>query len=49
MQGARLSRAIIAPGTAVPADLDVGVDAAEDARWFFRADEGTVLISNAIR
>ncbi len=48
MPGARLERAIIAPGTSVPADLEVGVDAAEDARWFRRTEAGTVLVTNAM-
>ncbi len=48
MPGARLARAIVAPGTLVPADLEVGADADEDARWFRRTDEGTTLITNAM-
>jgi glucose-1-phosphate adenylyltransferase len=48
MPGARLARVIVAPGTLVPADLEVGFDAAEDARWFRRTDEGTTLITNAM-
>jgi glucose-1-phosphate adenylyltransferase len=48
MAGARLSQAIVAPGTMVPADLEVGVDPAEDARWFRRTKEGTSLITNAM-
>ncbi len=48
MPGARLDRAIIAPGTVVPSDLDIGEDAAEDARWFRRTPDGTVLVTNAM-
>lgn len=46
--GARLSKVIVAPGTMVPADLQVGRDAEEDAHWFRRTDYGTVLITNAM-
>lgn len=48
MPGARLTRAIVAPGTLVPADLEVGTDPVEDARWFRCTDEGTTLITNAM-
>jgi glucose-1-phosphate adenylyltransferase len=48
LPGARLRCAIVAPGTLVPADLVVGVDPEEDAHWFRRTDEGTVLITNAM-
>jgi glucose-1-phosphate adenylyltransferase len=48
MAGARLARVIVAPGTTVPPNLEVGADAVEDARWFRRTDEGTVLITNAM-
>ncbi len=46
--GARLQRAIIAPGTYVPPNLVVGEDPQEDARWFRRTKDGTVLITNAM-
>ncbi|WP_126976748.1 sugar phosphate nucleotidyltransferase [Frigidibacter oleivorans] len=46
--GARLSRAIVAPGAQVPAWLVVGEDPAEDARWFRRTPGGTVLITQAM-
>lgn len=46
--GAHLVRTIVAPGTVVPADLVVGLDRAEDARWFRRTPEGTTLITNAM-
>jgi glucose-1-phosphate adenylyltransferase len=48
LPGARLRCAIVAPGTIVPADLVVGGDPEEDAHWFRRTDEGTVLITNAM-
>ena len=43
--GARLSRAIVAPGAIVPAGLVVGDDPAEDARWFRVTYGGTTLIT----
>lgn len=43
--GARLSRAIVAPGAIVPANLTVGDDPAEDARWFRVTPGGTALIT----
>ncbi|EYD75214.1 Glucose-1-phosphate adenylyltransferase [Rubellimicrobium mesophilum DSM 19309] len=43
--GARLSRAIVAPGAIVPAGLVVGDDPAEDARWFRVTSGGTTLIT----
>ena len=43
--GARLSRAIVAPGAIVPAGLVVGDDPAEDARWFRVTPGGTTLIT----
>ncbi len=46
--GVRLSRAIVAPGTTVPAGLVVGEDPDEDTRWFRRTDEGTVLITTSM-
>lgn len=46
--GARLCRAIIAPGTHVPADLVVGEDPDEDARWFRITSAGTTLVTNAM-
>jgi glucose-1-phosphate adenylyltransferase len=46
--GARLRRAIVAPGTFVPSNLVVGEDPQEDARWFRRTKGGTVLITNAM-
>ena len=48
MVGARLVRALIAPGTFVPADVIVGEDAEEDARWFRRTADGTTLVTNAM-
>ncbi len=41
--GARLARAIVAPGTVVPASLVIGEDPAEDARWF-RVSPGQVRL-----
>ncbi|MCJ8140481.1 sugar phosphate nucleotidyltransferase [Falsirhodobacter halotolerans] len=43
--GARLTRAIVAPGAIIPADLTVGEDAMEDARWFRVSTGGTTLIT----
>ncbi|ULB10368.1 NTP transferase domain-containing protein [Cereibacter azotoformans] len=43
--GVRLTRTIVAPGTSVPAGLVIGEDADEDARWFRRTEEGTVLVT----
>lgn len=43
--GARLSRAIVAPGAIVPAGLAVGDDPGEDARWFRVTPQGTTLIT----
>ncbi len=43
--GARLSRTIVAPGAVVPANLCVGDDPAEDARWFRVTPGGTTLIT----
>ncbi|WP_136684726.1 sugar phosphate nucleotidyltransferase [Falsirhodobacter xinxiangensis] len=43
--GARLTRAIVAPGTVIPSDLTVGEDPTEDARWFRRTPGGTTLIT----
>lgn len=46
--GARLTRAIVAPGTSVPAGLVVGEDPEEDARWFRRTEGGTTLVTTAM-
>ncbi|MDB6452404.1 sugar phosphate nucleotidyltransferase [Falsirhodobacter sp. 20TX0035] len=46
--GARLTRAIVAPGTTVPGDLTVGEDMAEDARWFRVTSAGTTLLTQAM-
>ncbi|MGP3695787.1 sugar phosphate nucleotidyltransferase [Rhodobacter sp. NSM] len=43
--GVRLTRAIVAPGTSVPSGLVIGEDPDEDARWFRRSEEGTVLVT----
>lgn len=43
--GARLSRAIVAPGAIVPAGLVVGEDPQDDARWFRVTPGGTTLIT----
>ena len=47
-RGARVLRAIIAPGAHVPAGLVIGEDAREDARWFRRSAGGTVLVTQAM-
>lgn len=46
--GVRLTRAIVAPGTALPAGLVVGEDPQEDSRWFRRSDDGSVLVTSAM-
>ncbi|WP_128253269.1 sugar phosphate nucleotidyltransferase [Falsirhodobacter deserti] len=46
--GARLTRAIVAPGCTVPSDLTVGEDQAEDARWFRVTPGGTTLLTQAM-
>jgi glucose-1-phosphate adenylyltransferase len=43
--GARLTRAIIAPGAVVPGDLVVGEDPDQDRRWFRVTPEGTTLVT----
>jgi glucose-1-phosphate adenylyltransferase len=43
--GARLSRAVVAPGAVVPANLVVGEDREEDARWFRVTPGGTTLVT----
>jgi glucose-1-phosphate adenylyltransferase len=45
MPGARLSRAVVGPGAVVPANLTVGEDPSEDARWFRVTPQGTTLIT----
>jgi glucose-1-phosphate adenylyltransferase len=46
--GARLTRCIVACGTAIPEGLVVGEDPAEDARWFRVTDGGTTLVTTAM-
>ncbi|MBC7139708.1 MAG: NTP transferase domain-containing protein [Defluviimonas sp.] len=46
--GARVTRAIVAPGAHVPSGLVIGEDAQEDARWFRRSAGGTVLVTRAM-
>ncbi len=48
MPGARLSRALVAPGAVVPAGLAVGEDPAEDSRWFRVTPGGTTLVTPAM-
>lgn len=48
MPGARLHRAIVAPGTVVQADVEVGAEPVSDGRWFRRSDGGTTLVTNAM-
>lgn len=47
-RSARLRKAIIAPGTVVPAHLVVGENPAEDARWFRVTPGGTTLVTPAM-
>jgi len=47
-RGARVMRAIVAPGAHVPAGLVIGEDAREDARWFRRSPGGTVLVTQTM-
>jgi glucose-1-phosphate adenylyltransferase len=42
--GVRLTRVIVAPGTAIPEGMSIGLDRAEDARWF-RIDGETTLVT----
>jgi len=46
--GVRLTRAIVAPGTALPAGLVVGEDPEEDGRWFRCSEDGSVLVTSAM-
>ncbi|MDO9524034.1 MAG: sugar phosphate nucleotidyltransferase [Gemmobacter sp.] len=46
--GVRLSRTIVAPGTAVPHGIITGEDPQEDGRWFRVSSEGTILITTAM-
>lgn len=46
--GVRLTRCIVAPGTAIPEGLVIGEDRDEDARWFRVTDAGTTLITTAM-
>lgn len=45
-RGAQLEKVVIDRGCRIPDGLVVGADAEEDARRFFRTDEGVVLITN---
>ncbi|MDP3340988.1 sugar phosphate nucleotidyltransferase [Frigidibacter sp.] len=47
-RGARVVRAIVAPGAHVPAGLVIGEDAREDARWFRCSSGGTVLVTQGM-
>jgi glucose-1-phosphate adenylyltransferase len=40
-----VSRAVVAPGAIVPANLTVGDDPSEDARWFRVTPHGTILVT----
>jgi glucose-1-phosphate adenylyltransferase len=46
--GVRLTRAIVAPGTALPTGLVVGEDRDEDSRWFRCSEDGSVLVTSAM-
>jgi glucose-1-phosphate adenylyltransferase len=46
--GSRLHRTIVAPNTLLPADLVIGQDDKEDARWFRIAPGGTRLVTSAM-
>jgi glucose-1-phosphate adenylyltransferase len=46
--GARIRRAVVAPGTVVPIGMHIGFDREEDDRWFRRTPGGTILITNAM-
>ena len=41
----RISNAILGPGVALPDNTVIGEDPDEDARWFRRTDQGTVLVT----
>ncbi|WP_210528378.1 sugar phosphate nucleotidyltransferase [Rubellimicrobium arenae] len=43
--GARLTRAVVAPGAIIPAGLVVGEDPEDDARWFRVTPGGTTLLT----
>lgn len=45
--GVRLTRVIVAPGTAIPDGMWIGFDAEEDERWF-RLDGETTLVTAAM-
>ena len=47
-RGARIKKAIIDRGVNVPDGLVVGEDAAFDAQWFRRTDEGVTLVTQAM-
>jgi len=44
-RGARLHRTIVAPDTHIPGGMVIGEDRDEDARWFRRTPDGTVLVT----
>ena len=41
----RLRKVVIDKGCRIPAGLSIGFDAAEDARRFFRTEQGVVLVT----
>jgi glucose-1-phosphate adenylyltransferase len=45
--GVRLTRVIVAPGTAIPEGMRIGFDPEEDERWF-RVDGDTTLVTPAM-
>lgn len=47
-RGARLHRTIVAPDTHIPGGMVIGEDRDEDARWFRRTPDGTVLVTAAM-
>lgn len=47
-RGARLHRTIVAPETHIPGGMVIGEDRDEDARWFRRTPDGTVLVTAAM-
>lgn len=44
-RGARLHRTIVAPDAHIPGGMVIGEDRNEDARWFRRTPDGTVLVT----
>jgi glucose-1-phosphate adenylyltransferase len=46
--GCQLRRVVIDNNCRIPAGMQIGFDAEEDARRFFRSDQGVVLVTRAM-